>query len=319
MTTKVCTKCGEEKPLSEFLFRKKRDKYNSACKVCEAKQKKGIYRKKKNGKCKHNSKKLRPYEIKERCIIAHGYKYSYPNLREEWANLTTLIGKITIICPHHGVFYSTVNNHIYRGSGCPACYRENHSDIAKASYYKFSPSDPQTYNGKSLFVVRKSLDVSYTKNIRKILRQGIDSVSNQVKKRIEYGSGTTIKNLLNHLMADVDGFVDEYSIEHLIPRSFLFYYFETDPQFRACWHWSNLKMIDPWANSSRGNRVPLKRVSHVMVGFSGDEPRFINPEDNNQCLFMRTDTISVLCGKYAFQHYALNEYPNNVLRQLDFN
>lgn len=34
MRIKICTKCGIEKPLTEFSFRKDTDKYHNACKVC---------------------------------------------------------------------------------------------------------------------------------------------------------------------------------------------------------------------------------------------------------------------------------------------
>ena len=41
--TQVCTKCGLEKPLSKYYFRKDSQKYRSACNDCLAKQKKAKY------------------------------------------------------------------------------------------------------------------------------------------------------------------------------------------------------------------------------------------------------------------------------------
>ena len=40
MSTKVCSRCKQEKPLSDFYYRKKRSRYRSACKVCIAAYKK---------------------------------------------------------------------------------------------------------------------------------------------------------------------------------------------------------------------------------------------------------------------------------------
>lgn len=47
----------------------------------------------------------------------HGYKYTYPYLEEEYKTNKT---KITIVCPIHGEFKQTPNQHL-RGRGCPKC------------------------------------------------------------------------------------------------------------------------------------------------------------------------------------------------------
>ena len=39
MTTKKCTKCGEEKPLSDYYYDKKRERYHSHCRSCHNKYK----------------------------------------------------------------------------------------------------------------------------------------------------------------------------------------------------------------------------------------------------------------------------------------
>jgi len=43
--TKVCSKCGVEKPETEefFYFRNKKQKFNTQCKECENKQQKKYY------------------------------------------------------------------------------------------------------------------------------------------------------------------------------------------------------------------------------------------------------------------------------------
>ena len=44
METKICTKCGEEKPLTEFNFKNKaRGKRQSQCKECQRKRERELY------------------------------------------------------------------------------------------------------------------------------------------------------------------------------------------------------------------------------------------------------------------------------------
>lgn len=47
----------------------------------------------------------------------HGYKYTYPHLEEEYKSNKS---KLTIVCPIHGEFKQTANQHL-RGRGCPKC------------------------------------------------------------------------------------------------------------------------------------------------------------------------------------------------------
>lgn len=46
----------------------------------------------------------------------HGDKYDYSKV--EYCNIQT---PVTIICPKHGEFQQTPNNHLYQKSGCPKC------------------------------------------------------------------------------------------------------------------------------------------------------------------------------------------------------
>ena len=50
-----------------------------------------------------------------KCKEVHGEKYNYSKI--EYVNKCT---KVCIICPEHGEFWQTPNNHI-KGSGCPKC------------------------------------------------------------------------------------------------------------------------------------------------------------------------------------------------------
>jgi len=63
METKICSSCGEEKPLIEFNFRNKREnKYLSICKDCQHKRRQELYKTKYKerykDRLKNNKKKL---------------------------------------------------------------------------------------------------------------------------------------------------------------------------------------------------------------------------------------------------------------------
>ena len=52
----------------------------------------------------------------------HKSKYNYSKV--EYTNSKT---KVCIICPQHGEFWQTPNNHL-SGNGCPICAKEQHKD-----------------------------------------------------------------------------------------------------------------------------------------------------------------------------------------------
>lgn len=54
-------------------------------------------------------------EFIEKANIVHSFKYDYSKV--EYVNAIT---NVCVICPDHGAFYPTPNNHL-RGSGCPIC------------------------------------------------------------------------------------------------------------------------------------------------------------------------------------------------------
>lgn len=72
-------------------------------------------------KCRYiksaNSKRRSISEVIEESIKIHGDKYDY-SLITEYKNDRI---KYPILCPQHGIFYQTFNNHIKAKQGCPLC------------------------------------------------------------------------------------------------------------------------------------------------------------------------------------------------------
>ncbi|AGF89288.1 hypothetical protein SP069_00360 [Salmonella phage SP069] len=60
--------------------------------------------------------RLTKEEFTKRAIKIHGYKYDYSLV--QYINVDT---KVCIVCPEHGGFWQTPNNHLYNKRGCPKC------------------------------------------------------------------------------------------------------------------------------------------------------------------------------------------------------
>ena len=58
-------------------------------------------------------------EFIEKAIEVHGDKYDYS--KADYLNYST---KVCIVCPIHGEFWQTPNNHLF-GAGCPSCPQSN--------------------------------------------------------------------------------------------------------------------------------------------------------------------------------------------------
>ncbi|MDR2020905.1 MAG: DUF723 domain-containing protein [Treponema sp.] len=63
----------------------------------------------------------------------HGGRYDYSKI----GTVTAAKQKITIICPVHGEFTQSVQNHIHQGSGCPQCGRKSRGEKKRISFAEF--------------------------------------------------------------------------------------------------------------------------------------------------------------------------------------
>ena len=70
----------------------------------------------------------------------YGDKYDYSKI----GNITSTSDKITIVCPKHGEFVKTVNNHLH-GQGCPKCKIE---ERIKNGQKEFERMGNKIHNGK---------------------------------------------------------------------------------------------------------------------------------------------------------------------------
>jgi hypothetical protein len=105
---------------SKVYFKNRDDKVIIICpKHGEFKQ--GAYYHANGGNCPKcvGGRKLGCNEFVEKAKEVHGDKYDYSKV--VYKNYST---KVCIICPIHGDFWQTPNNHLF-GSGCPSCPQSN--------------------------------------------------------------------------------------------------------------------------------------------------------------------------------------------------
>jgi hypothetical protein len=98
-------------------------------------------------------KRLTPFEFIEQAIVIHGNKYDYSKIKYVYTT-----DKVPIICPIHGDFEQTPNNHL-KGCGCNRCGRsykpstEEFIQKAKEKYGEKYIYDKVEYNSSKTKVV----------------------------------------------------------------------------------------------------------------------------------------------------------------------
>lgn len=106
--------------------------------------------------------KLSTEEFIQRSNIIHNFKYDYSKSSYKGLNF-----KIDIICPTHGIFTMTANNHINKKCGCKKCkkvtYNKTTSAVPLLSNEEFLQRSKQNHN--NMYDYSKTIYTSYTKKI----------------------------------------------------------------------------------------------------------------------------------------------------------
>ena len=87
-------------------------------------------------------KPLTTGEFIKKSIKLHGYKYNYS--KSNYINYHT---KIEIICPNHGPFFQTPDNHL-QGNGCNKCRYEKLKKSQTKTTYDFIKESNKKHNNK---------------------------------------------------------------------------------------------------------------------------------------------------------------------------
>lgn len=111
-------------------------------------------------KCRYiksaNAKRRSLDDVKAIAAKIHNGKYDY-SLITEYKNDRI---KYPIICPEHGVFYQTFNNHIKAKQGCPECGRKKSDLKRRMSFEDFKKKANEVHNGKYTYVEESYISAS---------------------------------------------------------------------------------------------------------------------------------------------------------------
>lgn len=225
---KICTKCKEEKDVSEFS----KDKYTKDglfywCKKCVIKKTKNYRERIKNDS--------------NREIIYSGLKIC-PECKVEKDVSEFVKDKNT----KYGLYWC-----------CKQCmnqyskqyYKENKKEINqnKKQYIK------EKYHNDPIFRLRKNVSCL----IYVYLKRFNSSKKDSCLKHLDY----TIQQLYDHLEKQFDSnmswsnYGSYWDIDHIIPQSKLPYDSMEHPNFKKCWALSNLRPLEHMENVRKGNKL----------------------------------------------------------------
>ena len=94
-------------------------------------------------------KKLTANEFIKQARNVHGDKYDYSKV--EYVNSKT---KICIICPIHGEFWQTPDNHLH-GKGCPKCANETRNRNKVLKFEEFIKKANKVHNEKYKYIKKE--------------------------------------------------------------------------------------------------------------------------------------------------------------------
>lgn len=102
-------------------------------------------------------KKLTKEIFIERAKLLYGDKYDYSKV-----NYINSITKVCIICPIHGEFWMTPNNHINQKQQCPKCQHQSWTNTKEDFIQKIENKFPNTYEFNKLKYVNNKTPVCVT-------------------------------------------------------------------------------------------------------------------------------------------------------------
>ena len=150
--------------------------------------------------CQDDTLKLTMSEFIERANLVHGNKYDYS--KAKYVNAKT---KISIICPIHGIFEQTPDQHL-RGAGCPICkidkQRLTQIDfITRANnihndFYDYSKAEYK--NGRSKVIIVCPIHGDFIQEAHSHLKgNGCPRCASDKSKTLIYGFGINDTNDMN--------------------------------------------------------------------------------------------------------------------------
>lgn len=244
MLTKICSKCGIEKSITDFYKDKcQKDGYGTQCKNCKQK-----YREQHRNQAKQNSETWRlehpnynkDYESKRKGTRAEYFKQYEQDNKDKRLE-------------QHRIWYN--NN------------KEKQEQYRK-QYYEMNK---QTIN-KNKQIKRQSdvmlrFNSSFSSNLHNSLK--FNNVSGHWEDFVPY----KLQDLKNHLESQFDenmnwdNYGTYWEVDHIIPQNLFNFSSVEDKEFQICWSLLNLRPLEKIANRQRpkdGRDIPENIKQKIM-------------------------------------------------------
>lgn len=235
--TKNCIKCGKDKDISDFRFRKDTQKYMNICVKCVAMRRQHYYNKNKKVALDWQS----DYYKKNQNEILEWHKDFYLENRDDqleykknWyaQNIVSIRAYQKIYRKKNKVFLRSINNQylkLRRKSDPAFKLRKDVSRTVSAAL----KSNNGSKNGWS---------------IMDYLPYSIEELKQHLEKQFE--SWMTWDN-----HGKYNPNIQTWQIDHIIPQSLLLYASMDDENFQKCWALDNLQPLKAIDNIKKGNKI----------------------------------------------------------------
>lgn len=109
------------------------------------------------GREKTDAKRIKTWDkVFEEILKVHGNKYDYSKVK--YNNTKT---NIEIVCPEHGSFFTTPDNHIMKNSGCPVCARITNGLKRRITFEKCVENFRKVHGDKYEYVKESWIDYKH--------------------------------------------------------------------------------------------------------------------------------------------------------------
>jgi len=252
---KVCTKCGIEKPESEFAFRKDTQKLRPICLQCGRDKKKIYYANHR----KELLEKMKSYSIRNKVKISE-YKKLY------------CAENITIISQKQKEYYAQNKEYILKqhernrdhNNKKKKEYREKNRELIAEKYKKWAYENEETRLAARR--VRKhirmrtdpkyKLNSNFSQRMRESLKSGKNGKS--WRELVDYNISDLKKHLEEHFQAGMSWSnygKNGWEIDHKIPIAYFNYTSYNDSEFKMCWALTNLQPLWAKDNLRKGAKI----------------------------------------------------------------
>jgi len=234
MTTKICSKCKEEKNIDQFYRDKNRkDGHTYQCKVCR-----DLYQDEyiKNNKDKRHNRAKAYNEKNKESIAIQKKEYNLKNKEKKREK----------------------SKEYNERTGYQKKYREENKDYLSQSNKEYRIKNKDKLNQKQRDKYNNDLDYKLYQTIRNLFRIKFKEKNIKKENKFFIYTGISFKEYFEHLQKDplwneYDSKNKKIHIDHIIPISI--YNFLNEEDIKKCWNPKNLRLLPYKENLTKNNKI----------------------------------------------------------------